>query len=255
MLNKIIEDKLLTLKAVIGFWPANTVNHDVIETYEFAFTNGQENFSTENRNKVIATFPQLRQQGQKGEGIPNLCLADFIAPKESGKNDYLGGFAVSVFGTEENAKKFEAALDDYNSIMIKALADRFAEAFTELLHQRVRKEFWAYDPEENLDNEALIKEKYTGIRPAPGYPACPDHTLKIELFRLLDVTHNTGTILTENLAMFPASSVSGFYFSHPESKYFGLGKIEKDQVEAYCAVKNMAREDAERWLAPVLNYQ
>lgn len=254
MLDIIIKENLLSLKAVIGFWPANTANHDIIEVYDHTFTNGQEHQFTENREKVVASFPQLRQQGKKGDGIPNLSLADFIAPKETGKNDYIGGFAVSVFGAEEAAKKYEQALDDYNSIMIKALADRFAEAFTELLHHRVRKEFWAYDPDENLDNEALIREKYNGIRPAPGYPACPDHTLKIDLFRLLDVTKKTGTFLTENLAMFPASSVSGFYFAHPESKYFGLGKIEKDQVDAFCDIKKMNKEEAERWLAPVLNY-
>ncbi|HMP30937.1 MAG TPA: vitamin B12 dependent-methionine synthase activation domain-containing protein, partial [Saprospiraceae bacterium] len=196
----------------------------------------------------------LRQQGKKGDGIPNLSLADFIAPKDSGKEDYLGGFSVSVFGAEEVAKAFEEALDDYNAIMVKALADRFAEAFTELLHHRVRTERWAYDKSENLANEDLIREKYRGIRPAPGYPACPDHTLKVELFRLLEASEKIGTFLTENLAMYPASSVSGFYFAHPQSKYFGLGKIEKDQVTAFTQVKNMQVEEAERWLSPVLNY-
>jgi 5-methyltetrahydrofolate--homocysteine methyltransferase len=149
---------------------------------------------------------------------------------------------------------YEEALDDYNAIMVKALADRFAEAFTELLHHRVRTEWWAYDANESLKNEDLIREKYRGIRPAPGYPACPDHTLKIELFRILDATAQIGTILTENLAMYPASSVSGFYFAHPQSKYFGLGKIDKDQVEAFSISKNLALEEVERWLSPVLNY-
>jgi 5-methyltetrahydrofolate--homocysteine methyltransferase len=254
MLAKIIDEKLLKLKGIVGFWPANTSNDDIIETYNFEQLNGKVGNFTEDRNSILASFPQLRQQGKKGDGIPNISLADFIAPKESGKEDYVGGFAVSVFGTEEVAKRYEEALDDYNAIMVKALADRFAEAFTELLHHRVRTEWWAYDANESLKNEDLIREKYRGIRPAPGYPACPDHTLKIELFRILDATAQIGTILTENLAMYPASSVSGFYFAHPQSKYFGLGKIDKDQVEAFSISKNLALEEVERWLSPVLNY-
>jgi 5-methyltetrahydrofolate--homocysteine methyltransferase len=166
----------------------------------------------------------------------------------------MGGFAVSIFGAEERAKEFEKDHDDYNSIMVKALADRFAEAFTELLHLKVRKELWGYDTSENLTNEALIQEEYKGIRPAPGYPACPDHTLKVNLFKQLNAEKEIGVILTENLAMYPASSVSGFYFAHAESRYFGLGKINKDQIEDYSARKNVTTDEAEKWLSPALAY-
>jgi 5-methyltetrahydrofolate--homocysteine methyltransferase len=265
LLHKIVKEKLLEVRAVIGFWPANAVEDDIITVYDFDVHDEGYNSScsplthdhkvyVEERSKIAAIFPQLRQQGKKSAGIPNLSLADFIAPVESGVADYLGGFAITVIGAEALAKQFEADLDDYNSIMAKALADRFAEAFTELMHARVRREFWGYVSDEGLSNEEMIKEKYQGIRPAPGYPACPDHTLKVELFRLLDAEQNIEVQLTDNLAMYPASSVSGFYFSHPESKYFGLGKIDKDQVQAYTEAKSINIEEAERWLAPALMY-
>jgi 5-methyltetrahydrofolate--homocysteine methyltransferase len=187
--------------------------------------------------------------------VPNLSLADFVAPAETGKQDYMGGFAVTAGdGLDVIVKKYEADQDDYNSIMAKALADRLAEAFAELLHEKVRKELWGYSPDEKLDTDRLIKEDYAGIRPAPGYPACPDHTEKRLLFDLLDVEEKTGIILTESFAMYPAAAVSGFYFSHPDSKYFGLGKVEKDQVEEYAQRKGFSLEDMEKWLAPNLNY-
>jgi 5-methyltetrahydrofolate--homocysteine methyltransferase len=182
-------------------------------------------------------------------------LTDFIAPKETGLKDYIGSFAVTAGGNiEEKVKEFETNLDDYNAIMLKALADRFAEAFAEYMHKQVRLQYWGYVQEEALDNEALIREKYMGIRPAPGYPACPEHTEKRTLFEMLDVQNQTGIFLTESCAMYPAASVSGWYFSHPDSKYFGLGNIEKDQVENYAERKGMNKEEAERWLMPVLNY-
>lgn len=240
LLAKIIKDKSLEARAVFGLYEANVINEDDIEVYE----NG----------KVKTNFHMLRQQGLKGKGVPNISLADFVAPKESGKKDYMGGFAVAIFGTDELAKGFEKEYDDYNSILVKAIADRLAEAFAECLHEKVRKEYWGYAVDENLDNEALIKETYQGIRPAPGYPACPDHTEKPLLFDLLEVEKNTGITLTESFAMWPASAVSGWYFSHPESRYFGLGKIEKDQVEEYAKRKNYTIDQMERWLAPVLSY-
>jgi 5-methyltetrahydrofolate--homocysteine methyltransferase len=265
MLKQIINEKWFTAKAVVGFWPSAVDNGDTQLIYDFEKVEGEHDSScsnlahdhshyTENRGKVIAKFQHLRQQGQKGSGLPNLSLADFVAPVESGKNDYFGGFAVGIFGADERAKAFEADHDDYNSIMVKVLADRYAEAFTELLHQKVRKELWAYDSNETLSNEEIIKEKYNGIRPAPGYPACPDHTLKEDLFRLLDVEKAINVTLTESLAMHPGSAVSGFYYSHPQSKYFGLGKINKDQVHDYVAAREVSLENAERWLGPALNY-
>ncbi len=182
-------------------------------------------------------------------------LPNFIAPAETGIPDYIGGFAVTAgLGVEELAKEYEDAGDDYSSIMVKALADRLAEAFAEHMHERVRREFWAYAPDESLDNNSLIKEQYTGIRPAPGYPACPDHTEKETLFELLDASNNAGMALTEHFAMTPAASVSGFYFSHPESKYFNVGKLMRDQVAAYAKRKNMDLTECEKWLSPVLNY-
>jgi 5-methyltetrahydrofolate--homocysteine methyltransferase len=246
MLQSIVEEKWFTAKAVIGFWPANAANDDVLL---FSHTE-----NTENRNVQIGTFYNLRQQSQKGAGVPNINLSDFIAPAATGIRDYIGGFAVSIFGAEEKAKAFEQNHDDYNAIMVKALADRLAEAFAELMHQQVRKKYWGYAPDEDLDNEALIKEAYTGIRPAPGYPACPDHTLKLELFRLLQAEQQIGIMLTENLAMYPAASVSGMYYAHPQAKYFGLGKIGKDQVEDYAQRKGITVAEAEKWLKPVLNY-
>ena len=241
MLQKIIAEKWLTAKAVIGIWEANTVNDDTIEVFE----NGN----------YIGQLHQLRQQSKKAANVPNISLADFVAPKTSNKTDYVGGFVVTTgHGIEKYLEQFEADHDDYNGIMLKALADRLAEAFAELMHEKVRKEFWGYAANEYLDNEALIKEEYKGIRPAPGYPACPNHTLKTELFRLLNATENTGVILTENLAMYPTAAVSGMYFAHPKSKYFGVGKIEKDQVQAYANVNNLSFEEAEKWLSASLNY-
>ncbi len=265
MLKKIISEKWLTAKAVIGFWPTNSDEKDTQMVYNFeiqeeAHTSScsklthNHQFYIPRKDEQLSAFHHLRQQGEKGKGIPNLSLADFVAPLASGKTDYFGGFAVTIFGADEKAREFENDHDDYNSIMVKALADRFAEAFTELLHEKVRKQYWAYAAEENLPNDELIKEKYQGIRPAPGYPACPDHTLKRELFSLLDAENAIGVQLTESLAMWPASAVSGMYYSHPESKYFGLGKIGKDQIEDYCERRGIAIEEAEKWLSPVLNY-
>lgn len=245
MLRKLIDEKLIRANGVIGFWPANTVNHDDIAVYD---ANG----------KQISTLHHIRQQHLKQgmETKPHFSLADFIAPKESGKQDYVGGFAVTAgIGAEELARQYQNAGDDYNSIMVKALADRLAEAFAEHMHQRVRKEFWGYDRAENLSNDDLIKEQYKGIRPAPGYPACPDHTEKATLFALLDAEKNTGITLTEHFAMLPTAAVSGWYFSHPESVYFPTGKIEKDQVESLAERKGMSVQELERWLSPVLAYE
>ena len=243
MLKKMMKEKWVTAKAVYGFFPANAVNDDDIEVY-----------ADDDRKEVKWMLHSLRQQVMKSKA-PNMSLADFIAPKDTGLKDYIGGFCVSAgFGSEEIAAKFEAEHDDYSSIMLKALADRLAEAFAEHLHERVRKEFWGYQPEEKFSNEELIREKYQGIRPAPGYPACPDHTEKWTLWEMLEVDQNIGVSLTESLAMYPAASVSGFYFAHPESKYFGLSKINKDQVEEYAQRKGMELEVMEKWLAPNLNY-
>jgi len=245
MLDRIIREKWLTANAVFGLFPANSVESDDIEIY-----------SDESRAGVAMVFHNLRQQMVKPPGRPNLCLGDFIAPKESGVKDYIGAFAVTAgIGIETRLRAFEAAHDDYNSILLKALADRLAEAFAEHLHMRVRREFWGYARDERLDNQALIEEKYRGIRPAPGYPACPDHTEKAELFRLLDAEKSAGISLTESFAMFPASSVSGFYFSHPESAYFATGKVDRDQVEDYARRKGMEIGIMEKWLAPVLSYK
>jgi hypothetical protein len=213
----------------------------------------------ESGEKVKTVFHSIRQQTKKPAGQYNVALSDFVKPKtNSGSKpatDYIGGFAVTTgIGIDEHVARFEKDHDDYNSIMIKAIADRLAEAFAELMHARVRKEFWGYGRKENLSNEDLIEEKYQGIRPAPGYPACPDHTEKRILFDLLDAENQIDIKLTESFAMYPASSVSGWYFSHPESKYFGLGKIAKDQVEEYAKRKGMSVEDVERWMAPNLNY-
>lgn len=265
MLKQIISEKWFTAKAVIGFWPSNVDEKDTQLVYNFEVKDEGHNSSCSalahdhkvyipKTDQVIGRFHHLRQQGKKGAKLPNLSLADFTAPVSTKKTDYLGGFAVGIFGSDEVAKKYEEQHDDYNSIMVKALADRFAEAFTELLHSKVRKEYWAYANDENLNNEELIKEKYQGIRPAPGYPACPDHTLKSELFKLLDAENAIGITLTESLAMLPVSAVSGLYYAHPDSKYFGLGKISKDQIEDYCNRKGVSIEEAEKWLSPVLNY-
>ena len=242
LLKKIIEEKWLSANGVIGFWPANSDGKDTITVLNEA-------------RKEIVNLESLRQQIKKVEGQPNMSLTDFIAPQESGLQDYLGGFAVSISGIEVHIKKFEEQHDDYNKIILQALADRLAEAFTELLHKKTRTEYWGYVSEEHLTNEELIQERYMGIRPAPGYPACPDHTEKYKLFDLLDATNATGVQLTESLAMYPAASVCGWYFAHPQSKYFGIGKIEKDQVVDFANRKGMALDEVERWLRPVLEYE
>ena len=253
LLDKIIAEKWLTAKAVVGFFEANSNVDDIIISLSENETESQ--VSPLERGLRGVSLHHLRQQNKKGEGLPNYCLSDFIAPKESGKQDYIGGFAVtSGIGIEKWLKHFEDNHDDYNKIMLAALADRLAEAFAERMHERVRTEFWSYTKGEALTSEELIKEKYQGIRPAPGYPACPDHTEKPMLFKLLEAEKNAGIILTESNAMYPASSVSGWYFSHPDSKYFGIGKIAKDQLEDYAQRKNMPTEDMERWLQSVLNY-
>lgn len=238
MLRQIIQENWLEAKGVYGIFPANQINDDDIELRD---ENG----------KLLQTFLTLRQQSAKTKGAPNIALSDFIAPKDSGITDYMGAFCVTTgFGVDEKAAEFEKNLDDYNSIMVKALGDRFAEAFAEYLHEKIRKEIWGYASDETLSNEALIKEEYKGIRPAPGYPACPDHLEKPTIWKLLNVEQNIGVTLTESMAMWPASSVSGYYFGHPESKYFGLGKIKKDQVEDYAKRRNVSYEYAEKWLNP-----
>lgn len=244
MLKQIIADKSLKARAVFGFWPANQVNRDDIELY-----------ADDTRTTPIAVAHHLRQQSDKVSGKANYCLSDFVAPKTTGKADYIGGFAVTAgIGQDELCAKFEALKDDYNSILVKSLADRLAEAFAEHLHQRVRKEFWGYAPNEQLDNQQLIKEAYTGIRPAPGYPACPDHTEKGTLFSLLEASKKIGITLTEHFAMLPTAAVSGWYFSHPEAVYFNVGKVDQDQVESYAQRKGLSLAEAERWLSPNLNY-
>jgi 5-methyltetrahydrofolate--homocysteine methyltransferase len=197
----------------------------------------------------------LRQQVDKPAERPDFCLSDFIAPKDSSKTDWIGGFAVTAgIGIEQHVARFEAAHDDYSAILLKALADRLAEAFAERMHERVRREFWGYAPDEALDNDTLIAEGYRGIRPAPGYPACPDHTEKATLFRLLDVPTKAGITLTEGFSMYPAAAVSGWYFAHPDSQYFVVGRITREQVDDYARRKGWTREEAERWLAPILDY-
>lgn len=237
LLDQLIAEKWLTAKGVIGFWEANSKEDSV----QVAAAEGP------------VTLHFLRQQIRKAAGQPNLSLADFIAPAAAGYKDYIGAFAVTIDGIEPHIKKMEAAHDDYNKIMLQALADRLAEAFAEALHLQTRTTWWGYAPSEQLSNEELIKEKYSGIRPAPGYPACPDHTEKYPLFNLLQVTKHTGIQLTENLAMYPASSVCGWYFAHPQSQYFGVGKIQRDQLEVYASEKNMPITEAEKWLRPNLD--
>jgi 5-methyltetrahydrofolate--homocysteine methyltransferase len=241
MLTKIVSEKWLQAKAVVGLFPANSVGDDI------------EIYSDETRNHVIHTQFTLRQQTKKAEGQPNLALSDFIAPKSSNMNDYIGAFVVTTGGgLDEKVAEFENDHDDYNAILLKALADRFAEAFAEFLHEYTRKELWGYASDELLSNEELIRESYRGIRPAPGYPACPDHTEKIGLFEILNATEITGVSLTESLAMLPVSSVSGWYFGHPEAKYFGLGKITEEQVQDLAKRKNQIFEECEKWLRPVI---
>jgi 5-methyltetrahydrofolate--homocysteine methyltransferase len=243
LLKEIVDNNLLQANGVIGFWPANAVGDDI------------ELFTDESRTQQLARIHTLRQQSEKVKGEPYYALSDFVAPKESGVADYFGGFAVTTgIGCDELVAKFEKDYDDYNSIMAKALADRLAEAFAEKMHELVRKEYWGYSAGEELTVEELVKEEYQGIRPAPGYPACPEHTEKITLFDLLKAEDNAHMHLTESLAMTPAASVSGFYFAHPQSRYFGLNKISKDQIEDYAVRKNMSVETVERWLGPNLNY-
>ncbi|MGB5339858.1 MAG: methionine synthase [Gammaproteobacteria bacterium] len=245
MLEKIVSDKWLSARAVIGFYPANSVSSDDVELY-----------TDDSRNSVRTVFHFLRQQMSKRRDAPNLCLADYIAPRESGVEDYIGVFALTTgIGIDDRVARFEADHDDYSSILLKALADRLAEAFAERMHERVRKEFWGYAPEENLTNEELIKEGYHGIRPAPGYPACPDHTEKAILWELIKPDENAGIRITESFAMLPTAAVSGFYFSHPEARYFGTGKLGRDQVDAYARRRGMKVSEVERWLAPVLGYE
>ena len=243
MLERIVKEKWFTARATIGFWPVNAEGDDIVV------------YADETRTKKVATLHTLRQQLEKREGRFNSALSDFIAPRDSGIPDYIGGFVVTAgIGEDVIADRFKNANDDYSSILVKALADRLAEAFAERMHARVRREFWAYAPDEGLSTEELILEKYQGIRPAPGYPAQPDHTEKKTLFELLDAETTSGVTLTESFAMWPGSSVSGLYFAHPESSYFGVGKIERDQVEDYARRKGMSVVEVERWLAPVLNY-
>nr|WP_225563070.1 methionine synthase [Rhodanobacter sp. DHG33] len=239
MLDKVIAEKWLTARGVIGFWPAASVGDDV------ELLDAEE----------PVALHHLRQQADKPVERPDFCLSDFIAPKEYGKRDWIGGFAVTAgLGIEPHLARFHAEHDDYSAITLKALADRLAEAFAERMHERVRREFWGYAPDEHLDNDALIAEQYKGIRPAPGYPACPDHTEKTTLFKLLDATRNAGIELTEGFAMYPAAAVSGWYFSHPGSQYFVVGRLTREQVEDYAKRKGWTREEAERWLAPNLDY-
>lgn len=243
MLDQIVSEKWLTARAVIGFFPANSEGDDIIL------------YRDETAKEKLATLHHLRQQNVKAPGQPNYCLADFVAPVDSGKVDYIGGFAVTTgIGIEEKIQQFEKDHDDYNSIMLKALADRLAEAFAEYMHAKVRKEYWGYAKNEDYPNDQLIEEVYQGIRPAPGYPACPDHTEKGKLFELLNVTENTSIELTESFAMYPTAAVSGWYFAHPESRYFNVGKITQDQLEDYAKRKGMSRDVAERWLSAHLHH-
>jgi 5-methyltetrahydrofolate--homocysteine methyltransferase len=245
MLDKVVAEKWISAAGVIGLFPANVVNGDDIEIY-----------TTESRTDVLTTLHEVRQQTEHRQGLPHRSLADFVAPKDTGLHDYVGAFAVTAgLGITERITAFKAALDDYSAILLESLADRLAEAFAERLHERVRTEFWAYQPDEDLDNELLIKEKYVGIRPAPGYPACPEHTEKRTIWDLLDVKANTGIELTESMAMWPGAAVSGLYFSHPQSQYFVVGQIGRDQVEDYARRKGWTVAVAERWLSPNLGYR
>jgi 5-methyltetrahydrofolate--homocysteine methyltransferase len=236
LLQKIVDEKWFTADGVIGFWPASSNNEDTITLQTKA---GE------------VKLESLRQQLKKAVGQPNYSMADFICPAELGI-DYMGSFAVTIHGAKKYVDKFANEHDEYNKILVQILADRLVEAFAECLHEKVRKEYWGYSKNENLTNEQLIKEEYKGIRPAPGYPACPDHTEKLKLFELLNVTENIGIELTESLAMNPPASVCGWYIAHPQSHYFGLGKIDKDQLEDYAKRKGMTIEEATKWLRPVL---
>jgi 5-methyltetrahydrofolate--homocysteine methyltransferase len=243
MLDRLVAEGWLTANGVVGLFPANSVGDDI------------EVYLDESRGEPTAVLHQLRQQGAHRPGVPNRSLADYVAPKETGIRDYVGLFAVTAgHGTQERIAEFKKELDDYSGILLESLADRLAEAFAERMHERVRREFWGYAPDEHLDNRQLIKEQYAGIRPAPGYPASPDHTEKRTLWDLLDVTANTGIELTESMAMWPGASVSGIYFSHPESQYFVVGRLGPDQVADYAARKGWTLAEAERWLSPNLGY-
>jgi 5-methyltetrahydrofolate--homocysteine methyltransferase len=245
MLDSIVAEKWVRASGVFGLFPANAVDGDSIEVY-----------TDETRTAVRATLHQLRQQTEGRDGSPRKSLADFVAPKDTGLRDHVGAFAVTAgLGAMDRVVAFKKANDDYSAIMLEALADRLAEAFAERLHERVRKEFWGYAPDESMDNEALIAEKYTGIRPAPGYPACPEHTEKQTIWQLLDVEASTGIELTESMAMWPGAAVSGLYLAHPKARYFNLGRIGRDQVEDYARRKGWTVAEAERWLAPNLGYR
>ena len=244
MLKRIVEERWFTPKAVIGFWPANAIGDDIAL------------YAGESREERLATLYTLRQQLARRDGKPNVALADFVAPKDSGKADYIGAFVVTAGAEEEKiSARYARANDDYGSIMVKALADRLAEAFAERMHERARREFWGYASAENFSPEELPNEPYRGIRPAPGYPAQPDHTEKATLFRLLDAEKRTGVRLTESFAMTPASTVSGLYLAHEQAHYFGVAKVERDQVEDYARRKDMPVAEVERWLGPILNYE
>jgi 5-methyltetrahydrofolate--homocysteine methyltransferase len=243
MLDQVIKEKWLTASGVIGLLPANSVGDDI------------EVYADESRETVVTTLHTLRQQGAHRENIPNRAMSDFIAPKATGLRDHIGGFAVTAgLGAAEKIAEFKKELDDYSAILLESLADRLAEAFAERLHERVRHDFWGYAPDEHLRNADLIAEKYVGIRPAPGYPACPDHTEKQLLWDLLHVEENTGITLTDSMAMWPGAAVSGWYFSHPQSQYFVVGRIGRDQVEDYAKRKGWTLREAERWLSPNLGY-
>jgi 5-methyltetrahydrofolate--homocysteine methyltransferase len=245
LLQRIVRDRLLRARAVFGFFPANATESDDVALYR-----------DERRRDVVGVMHGLRQQFEKPPGRPNLCLTDWVAPSDTGRRDYVGGFAVTAgLGLDDLVGRFERDHDDYSAIMAKALADRLAEAFAERLHQRVRTEFWGYASDERLDHEALIAERFRGIRPAPGYPACPEHTEKRTLFALLDAERAAGISLTESCAMWPAASVSGWYLAHPEAHYFGVGRIGRDQVEDYARRKGWSVAQAERWLGANLAYE
>jgi 5-methyltetrahydrofolate--homocysteine methyltransferase len=244
MLKQLIAEAWLTARAVVGLFPANAVGDDV------------EIYTDESRREVLTTVNFLRQQKGKSPGQPHECLADYVAPKSSGVPDHIGAFAVTAgIGIEEHLARFERGHDDYSSIMLKALADRLAEAGAEHFHERVRRQHWGYAARESLTNAQLIREEYLGIRPAPGYPACPDHTEKAKLWQLLDAENRVGIRLTESFAMYPTAAVSGWYIGHPEAHYFGVGKIDRDQVEDYARRKAMSVGDMERWLTPNLGYE
>jgi 5-methyltetrahydrofolate--homocysteine methyltransferase len=243
MLARAVHERWIEASGVFALYPAAQVGGDDIEIY-----------ADEERHQPLALWHNLRQQNHKPQGRANLCLADFVAPKASGIADWIGGFAVCAGGIDERVRRFEADHDDYNAIMLKVLADRVAEAFAERLHERVRREFWGYAADEQLAKGELIAEGYRGIRPAPGYPACPDHRAKAALFRLLDAERHAGMRLTESFAMLPASAVAGFYLSHPQSSYFAVGKLGRDQLEDYARRSGTPLAEAEKWLAPVLGY-